>query len=148
MKTTYILAFILGLTFVSCNTRNKDAEVEKAKAEAAMAKAEQARAEAELAKVQAEQATAKAEEAANKAAKAQQQPAHSSSVRRAAVISDPDGYTNVRQQPNTNSAIVTAVYDGEVFYFERISGSKWVSVYKTPSSPRIGYMHSSRVRPL
>lgn len=66
-----------------------------------------------------------------------------------AVINDADGWTNVRVQPNMNAAIVTKIYDGEQFYFERVPGSNWVKVYRTAdATENIGYMHGSRVMPV
>lgn len=132
-----IIFISLAAVLASCmgNVKNDKAEVEKAQAEAAKAQAEAAKSEAELAKLQAEQAAAQSAPAAG---------------RKTAVISDPDGYTNVRQRQDAKSPIVKSIYDGQVFYFERIAGSNWVAVYETPSSsaPRIGYMHASRVREL
>ena len=68
----------------------------------------------------------------------------------AAVINDADGWTNVRTQPNMNGTVVTKIYDGEQFYFEKVPGINWVKVYRTADAAAqcIGYMHSSRVRPV
>lgn len=66
-----------------------------------------------------------------------------------AVINDADGWTNVRKGPSTNSEIVTKIYDGEHFYFERVLGSNWVKVYRTADAAEcIGFMHGSRVMPV
>ena len=66
-----------------------------------------------------------------------------------AVINDADGWTNVRTQPSMNGAIVTKIYDGERFYFERVPGSNWVKVYRTADDTQsIGFMHGSRVMPV
>ena len=69
-------------------------------------------------------------------------------VYKAAVINDPDGYTNVRATPDSQAEIVAKIVDGEQFYFDEISNSKWVKVYKTADSEAqcIGYMHNSRVK--
>lgn len=146
-----IIFISLAAVLASCmgNVKNDKAEVEKAQAEAAKAQAEAAKSEAELAKLQAEQAKAQAEAAKAQAEQAAAQSAPAAG-RKTAVISDPDGYTNVRQRQDAKSPIVKSIYDGQVFYFERIAGSNWVAVYETPSSsaPRIGYMHASRVREL
>ena len=45
-----------------------------------------------------------------------------------------------------NSAIVSRFYDGEVFYVDYAAGQKWLPVRETQNGPRIGYMHSSRIR--
>jgi hypothetical protein len=59
------------------------------------------------------------------------------------VIDDPDGFTNLRAEPDSKSAIVATVRRGEVFTFvaER---SEWYKV--TLASGKKGYMHSSRIR--
>ncbi len=72
------------------------------------------------------------------------------SVHQAAIINDPDGYTNVRAAANSKAEIVAKIFDGERFFFDEVPGSKWVEVYRTASADaeRIGYMHSSRVMPV
>ena len=142
----------LSLTFASCAGKNeakKDADVEIAKAEAAKAEAEADKARAEAKKVEAEleMAKAKGDPQKSEATTAAAQPAQASAPK-PAVISDPDGYTNVRKAPSTNAAIVEAIYDGELFYFQRQAGSNWVSVFRAPGGKCIGYMHQSRLRPL
>ena len=69
-------------------------------------------------------------------------------IHQAAYIDDPDGYTNVRKQPNTQSTVVAKIVDGEKFFFDEVPGSKWVKVYRSADADAesIGYMHSSRVR--
>ena len=71
-------------------------------------------------------------------------------IHQAAIINDPDGYTNVRIKPDGNSKIVAKIVDGEKFFFDEVPGSKWVKVYRTAneSAECIGYMHSSRVMPV
>lgn len=68
---------------------------------------------------------------------------------KAAIINDPDGYTNVRSAPNSNSDIVKKIYDGEVFYYEPSPDAKWVIIYKDEDATiPIGYMSSSRIKTL
>ena len=64
---------------------------------------------------------------------------------RRAVIDDPDGFTNVRAEPNAESAVVAKVKRGEVFTFTfEVSSrdSEWCAV--TPASGKKGYMHADR----
>jgi hypothetical protein len=70
-------------------------------------------------------------------------------VHKAAFINDPDGYTNVREQPNAKAKIVAKIVDGERFFYDEEEGSKWVKVYRTADADAacIGYMHGSRVMP-
>lgn len=65
---------------------------------------------------------------------------------RRAVIDDPDGFTNVRAEPNAKSAVVAKVKRGEVFTFTfELSSrdSEWCTV--TLASGKKGYIHADRV---
>lgn len=74
----------------------------------------------------------------------------SEAVHQAAIINDPDGYTNVRAQPDGKAEVVAKIVDGERFFFDEVPSSKWVKVYRTADAKAesIGYMHSSRVMPV
>lgn len=74
----------------------------------------------------------------------------SETVHQAAIINDPDGYTNVRAQPDGKAEVVAKIVDGERFFFDEVPGSNWVKVYRTATADAecIGYMHSSRVMPV
>lgn len=71
-------------------------------------------------------------------------------VHQAAIINDPDGYTNVRAGADSKAKIVAKIVDGERFFFDEVPGSKWVKVYRTATADAecIGYMHSNRVMPV
>lgn len=60
------------------------------------------------------------------------------------VISDPDGFTNVRAKQSANSAVVAKVKEGETFEFEGNEHEDWWKVKL--ASGTTGYMHSSRIR--
>lgn len=60
------------------------------------------------------------------------------------VISDPDGYTNLRAKPDHQAKSVAKVLQGEVFEFEFREGSPWWQV-RLPSGTS-GWMHSSRIQ--
>jgi hypothetical protein len=61
-----------------------------------------------------------------------------------AVIHDPDGYVNVRAQPDLEAAIVTTVKNNEPFEFEAEKrGEEWIKVKLM--SGKSGWMHSSRI---
>lgn len=68
----------------------------------------------------------------------------SSTVYYRATINDPDGYTNVRKAASSSSAIVSRIYDGEIFYTTKTTGS-WYKVYYSKGGKLIGYIHKSRV---
>ncbi|MFN5886644.1 MAG: SH3 domain-containing protein [Flavobacteriales bacterium] len=68
----------------------------------------------------------------------------SSSAYRKAVISDPDGYTNVRQGKSVEYSIVARIYENEVFYVIPSSSSNWYSVLTKAGVQ--GYVHNSRIR--
>ena len=55
------------------------------------------------------------------------------------------GYTNVRQGPGTNYAIVTKVKDGNAIYYTAYNAN-WCNVYNT-AGQFLGYMHKSKVIP-
>lgn len=60
------------------------------------------------------------------------------------VISDPDGFTNLRAKPGADAAVVAKVNAGEVFEFENVENSDWWKV--TLKSGKSGWMHRSRIR--
>jgi hypothetical protein len=60
-----------------------------------------------------------------------------------ATISDPDGFTNIRQSPTTNSVIVGTIQEGEVFEATRSQEAWWLVRTKNNIA---GYVHSSRIR--
>jgi TPR repeat protein len=60
-----------------------------------------------------------------------------------ATISDPDGFTNIRQSPTTNSVIVGTIQEGEVFEAMRSQEAWWLVRTKNNIA---GYVHSSRIR--
>jgi hypothetical protein len=66
-------------------------------------------------------------------------------LQRPGIINDPDGYTNIREKPDKNSAIVGKFVRNELFYYTPISGSDWWPVYKTDGGKQIGYVHKSRI---
>ncbi|HEY5744134.1 MAG TPA: TIR domain-containing protein [Terrimicrobiaceae bacterium] len=63
----------------------------------------------------------------------------------AAVIDDPDGYTNVRSMRSASSQIVARVDQGERFYTYAQDGNWWQ--VKTAKG-KVGYMHVSKFRVL
>jgi hypothetical protein len=69
---------------------------------------------------------------------------HASTAGERGVISDPDGFTNVRAEQRADAAVVARVKVGEVFEFEGSEGSEWWKV--TLASGKSGWMHSSRIR--
>jgi hypothetical protein len=61
-----------------------------------------------------------------------------------AVISDPDGYVNVRASGNVSAKVVTIVKANEPFTFEWEPGSDWCRVKS--SGGKSGWMHYSRIK--
>jgi hypothetical protein len=61
----------------------------------------------------------------------------------AAVINDPDEYTNVRNMKSASGAIVAQVTEGEQFYTYPQKGNWW-QIKKRDG--QVGYMHSSRIK--
>ncbi len=73
-----------------------------------------------------------------------------------ALIQDKDGYTNVRQEPNSSSSIIHKIYENEVFWYED-EVQDWISVnipknrYSLGCSDSdivFGWIHKSRLLPL
>lgn len=77
-----------------------------------------------------------------------------------ATIKDPDGWTNVREKPNSNSKILHKVFEGEFFFWTNsgFKESEWVKVFipinkysledKNADNPTIqGYIHRTRLFP-
>jgi hypothetical protein len=60
------------------------------------------------------------------------------------VIDDPDGYVNLRKDPQPNSPILTKVKSGEPFSFERKENVEWCKVKL--DSRVTGWMHYSRIK--
>ena len=71
------------------------------------------------------------------------EPAGPGPFRRTAVISDPDGFTNVRDTPSTSGAIVARINEGERFS-TRIQQRPWWRVRLDDGTE--GWVHRSRIR--
>ena len=73
-----------------------------------------------------------------------------------AFIDDPDGYTNVRESPSTNSPILYRINKDEIFLAEQelvndnwykvVSGKRWDKNYKVIGECKEGYIHKSRTK--
>ena len=66
-----------------------------------------------------------------------------------AIISDKDGFVNIRSEPNKTSKIVGKIEDGTVFYIFQYEPNKsdWISFSCLEESCKIvGYVHKSRVK--
>ena len=75
-----------------------------------------------------------------------------------ALIDDADGYTNLRERPSVQGAIIAQVPDGYVFFYNHdhiAQEDPWVEVFvaKDPfslgsmeSGDRIGFVHRSRIK--
>lgn len=61
-----------------------------------------------------------------------------------AVINDPDGYTNIRKQPDSNSDIVGRVTVNQPFTVLSTDGNWW---QVRAQDGTLGYMHKSRITP-
>ena len=63
-----------------------------------------------------------------------------------AKIVDPDGYVNVRQSPNSKSAVLRTLSSGTKVYYEyEPSYNGWCRIANTSAGSSIGYIHSSRL---
>ncbi len=66
---------------------------------------------------------------------------------RPALISDKDGYTNIRKERSAKSEIVGVLHNGEQFFYVQNYYSDWLEVYKNNSHAEksIGFIHKSRI---
>jgi len=62
------------------------------------------------------------------------------------VISDPDGYTNLREMPDPNSDIVAIILTNVKFKYREVYKMDWCYVETTTGAK--GYMHKSRIKKL
>ncbi len=64
------------------------------------------------------------------------------------VVSDPDGYVNVRKEPNVNSNVLYTVKDGCNVFIWQIPGTNWAEVVSVRDDSRMssGYIHMSRLK--
>ena len=69
-----------------------------------------------------------------------------STLKRLAVINDPDGYTNLREGPGVDRKVVTTVKNDELFYYTPNNSSSWWRVQILDSCTK-GYIHNSRITP-
>jgi uncharacterized protein YgiM (DUF1202 family) len=67
-----------------------------------------------------------------------------------AIINDPDGYTNIREEQNSKSRILGKVKEGQVFFFYANPSSDWWQVeFNASNSDEInGFIHKSRIIPI
>ena len=71
-------------------------------------------------------------------------PSQPASAQVRGVISDADGFVNLRSGQSTSAAIVAKVKDGQVFKVDQDSDTEWAKV--TLRSGQSGWMHRSRIR--
>jgi len=69
-----------------------------------------------------------------------------------AIINDPDGYVNIRENRSVTSRIIGKIYNYNVFDYDKSDKSEWVHIYKQDSEDEsggtVGYVHRSRILPL
>jgi|GEM_PF-1374374 len=68
-------------------------------------------------------------------------------LQRLGIISDTDGYSNIRNKPQNNSKIIWKINKNELFYFTPNSKCNWWKV-KSFDGLKNGYIHNSRIAPL
>lgn len=63
------------------------------------------------------------------------------------VISDEDGYVNVRSEPNVKSEVLYTMPDKTKVLFHKIRGTEWAEILKVDNSDKIGgFVHMSRIK--
>jgi hypothetical protein len=63
------------------------------------------------------------------------------------IISDPDGYVNIRQEKSTQSEIVGKIKEGDRFYFYPKAGEVWWKI-EVEFGNETGFVHKSRISEL
>ncbi len=58
-------------------------------------------------------------------------------------INDPDGFSNLRTEPNSKSKILTKIKEDEYFFYNLKNNSNWFKVKDL--NGRIGFLHKSRI---
>jgi hypothetical protein len=64
---------------------------------------------------------------------------------RPGTINDTDGYTNLREKPDSKSKIVGRLKTNELFFYSPIGDSDWYPVKKEETSKILGYIHKTRI---
>ena len=64
---------------------------------------------------------------------------------RPAIINDTDGYSNLREKPDSKSKIVGRLKTNELFFYSPIGNSDWYPVKKEETSEILGYIHKTRI---
>ncbi|MFD0992994.1 SH3 domain-containing protein [Tenacibaculum geojense] len=59
------------------------------------------------------------------------------------LINDPDGYTNIRSNPNSKSDVVGKIFKGSYFHYNEDVNNNWYPV--TTQTGLKGYVHKSRI---
>ncbi|MEP5610787.1 MAG: SH3 domain-containing protein [Cyclobacteriaceae bacterium] len=65
---------------------------------------------------------------------------------RYAIIDDPDGYTNVREEADVKSEIIAQIKENRVFIYHPNPNKRWLKVRL--DNEITGYMHISRIKPV
>lgn len=59
------------------------------------------------------------------------------------LINDPDGYTNIRSNPNSKSGVIGKIFKGDYFHYKENINSNWYPI--TNQTGLKGYIHKSRI---
>ena len=63
-----------------------------------------------------------------------------------AIISDSDGFTNVRSGPGTDFKVIDTLFDEDFFYFKFENNSDWAMVTAWKGRQIKGFIHKSRIQ--
>ena len=64
---------------------------------------------------------------------------------RPGIINESDGYTNLRENPNSKSKVVGILKTNELFFYSPIGDSDWYPVQMRYLGKKIGYIHKSKI---
>ncbi len=72
---------------------------------------------------------------------------HNDYLRFPAIINDPEGYVNIRQNKYSHSRIVNKIKNRQIFFYTPSTFSKWYQVYLKDGGKCCGYIYRTKILP-
>ena len=68
-------------------------------------------------------------------------------LHRIGIISDPDGFVNIRLGPSKDAKIIGKIHNEEFFYYTPVANEKWWHVSKIDDTNYLGYVYAEKILP-
>ena len=68
-------------------------------------------------------------------------------LHRIGIISDPDGFVNIRLGPSKDAKIIGKIHNEEFFYYTPVANEKWWRVSKNDDTNYLGYVYAEKILP-